>query len=540
MYFSLSRVNSVSCLCRTDPGQEYIPDYHRVAFGYFSHAPLVNSLNQYWFGYRSVGQQNAGSGKYRTLIKFDLSAIPAGATVVKAQLKLKYYDAVNGSAAWVDRTVQAHQLLVDWNQFEATRDERQTGVAWAAPYAALDGRDAKATPEDAVTLKQDYPRWVSWDLTALTNQWLDGSAPNYGVILWATNEDTPGYELRFRSSLASVDLPVLEVVYTRPTKTVYFLKDHLGSIRATVDELGQVVGYDDYDPWGYILPGRSLATGTSTVAGAAKNKFTGKEWDDELGLKWYYFGARYYDPEVGRFLGVDPLSDAYSGWSPFVYSLNNPVIFFDLDGRSTVTDSAGNVIYVNTTDNDLSVYRVTTVTGGVDKFGIEGGPMSVKEKVGETEYIDEFVDPETDKPSGRIMFGESWDGTIEALHEEAMDMDLADMANASRPGKQFDLKANVDLAPYGAMTGKLLNAKYASARSAGNFLAGYNARHGTYLGFHVSWTTFMKMAGAVHQGKWSEINAIKIIVFGTAYGPPPWYGEIPYAGRMIQAGWNKK
>ncbi len=197
----------------------------------------------------------------------------------------------------------------------------------------ISASSSTVSTEDALALQQNYPRWVSWDLTALTNQWLDGSAPNYGVILWATNEDTPGYELRFRSSLASVDLPVLEVVYTRPTKTVYFLKDHLGSIRATVDELGQVVGYDDYDPWGYILPGRSLATGTSTVAGAAKNKFTGKEWDDELGLRWYYFGARYYDPEVGRWLAPDPLAEKFPGWSPYNYTLNNPVANFDPDGR---------------------------------------------------------------------------------------------------------------------------------------------------------------------------------------------------------------
>ncbi len=173
-------------------------------------------------------------------------------------------------------------------------------------------------------------------MTALTNQWLDGSAANYGVILWATNEDTPGYELRFRSSLASVDLPVLEVVYTRPTKTVYFLKDHLGSIRATVDELGQVVGYDDYDAWGYILPGRSLATGTSTVAGAAKNKFTGKEWDDELGLRWYYFGARYYDPEVGRWWSVDRLKEKYPALSPYNYAAGDPIRLFDPDGKKII------------------------------------------------------------------------------------------------------------------------------------------------------------------------------------------------------------
>jgi RHS repeat-associated protein len=115
---------------------------------------------------------------------------------------------------------------------------------------------------------------------------------------------------------------------------VYFLKDHLGSIRATVDNTGAVVGYDDYDPWGYILAGRSLATPWSSVQGTAKNKFTGKEWDDEFGLNWNYFGARYYDPQIGRFPVVDRFADKYPSLSPYHYGANNPVLFVDANGDS--------------------------------------------------------------------------------------------------------------------------------------------------------------------------------------------------------------
>ncbi len=85
-------------------------------------------------------------------------------------------------------------------------------------------------------------------------------------------------------------------------RTVYFLKDHLGSTRATVDDAGQVVAYDDYDPWGMILPGRSMSAQANLP-----NKFTGKEHDDDFGLNWDYFGARYYDAEIGQFLTSDTL-----------------------------------------------------------------------------------------------------------------------------------------------------------------------------------------------------------------------------------------
>ena len=100
------------------------------------------------------------------------------------------------------------------------------------------------------------------------------------------------------------------------------------------------MGYDDYDAWGYILPGRSLATGTSTVAGAAKNKFTGKEWDDELGLKSYHFPARPYDPEIGRWLSPDPIGEEFPSWSPYSYVFDSPLVLVDPFGTSA--DSAGN------------------------------------------------------------------------------------------------------------------------------------------------------------------------------------------------------
>ena len=120
-------------------------------------------------------------------------------------------------------------------------------------------------------MTNDYPRWVEWNLTKLTRQWVSGAAANNGIMLWAENEDTDGYNLRFYSSETanSADRPYLEVTWSQTAKTVYFLKDHLGSIRATVDETGAVVGYDDYDPWGKVLAGRSLATPWSAGQGAA-------------------------------------------------------------------------------------------------------------------------------------------------------------------------------------------------------------------------------------------------------------------------------
>jgi RHS repeat-associated protein len=64
---------------------------------------------------------------------------------------------------------------------------------------------------------------------------------------------------------------------------------------------------------------------------ATPYKFNGKELDAETGL--YYYGARYYTPEIGIWLSVDPLSDKYPSMSAYMYCAGNPVILVDPDGR---------------------------------------------------------------------------------------------------------------------------------------------------------------------------------------------------------------
>jgi len=107
----------------------------------------------------------------------------------------------------------------------------------------------------------------------------------------------------------------------------YFLKDHLGSVKVIVDASGNRIAHTDMYPFGYEMPGR--VQGSSSVDG--RYKFTGKERDVET--KYDYFGARYYDARIGRWLQVDPMAEKYPGWSPYSYCLNNPIIFVDSKGK---------------------------------------------------------------------------------------------------------------------------------------------------------------------------------------------------------------
>ncbi len=78
-------------------------------------------------------------------------------------------------------------------------------------------------------------------------------------------------------------------------------------------------------------------------------KFNAKELDEETGL--YYYGARYYDPNLSLWLSVDPLAEKYPNISSYAYCANNPVKFVDPDGRKIVI--VGSAEYKKAAFNDL-------------------------------------------------------------------------------------------------------------------------------------------------------------------------------------------
>nr|WP_315143864.1 RHS repeat-associated core domain-containing protein [uncultured Flavobacterium sp.] len=120
---------------------------------------------------------------------------------------------------------------------------------------------------------------------------------------------------------------------------VFNYKDHLGNVRlgySDTDKSGTIVASEildesHYYPFGLKHVGYITALGTDY-----KYKYNGKELqDDNIGgvqLNWYDYGARNYDPALGRWMNIDPLAETSRRFSPYTYALNNPVYFIDPDG----------------------------------------------------------------------------------------------------------------------------------------------------------------------------------------------------------------
>ncbi|MBU7030457.1 MAG: DUF2341 domain-containing protein [Theionarchaea archaeon] len=122
------------------------------------------------------------------------------------------------------------------------------------------------------------------------------------------------------------------------TNTFFYHTDHLGSTRLVTDDSKNIISAVTYHPFGE----------PSTEEGSEEYLFNGKE-KDSTGL--YYYGARYYDAEVGRFITRDPKQGRIENpqsLNEYTYCLNNPLKYVDPFGLDyyRIHDPSGNIFYV--------------------------------------------------------------------------------------------------------------------------------------------------------------------------------------------------
>ena len=108
----------------------------------------------------------------------------------------------------------------------------------------------------------------------------------------------------------------------------FYHSDHLGSTSYITDANGNATQFVSYKPYGEALVDEHATSFEQPW------KFNGKELDAETGL--YYYGARYYEPVLALWYGVDALAEKYPSIGGYVYCVGNPVKLVDPDGEKVI------------------------------------------------------------------------------------------------------------------------------------------------------------------------------------------------------------
>ncbi len=267
-------------------------------------SPDFNAL----YEYDAVGNRTSAGGVTYT---YD-----AGGRLISASDGTTYeYDAAGNL---IKRGQSGQAMTLTWDtQNRLTRIDYANGTYSAYRYDAVGRRISKRLPDGTMI----YYVYVGDDLA----QELDGS----GAVIASYTYD-------------GLDRPIS---LWRNGSTYYYLLDHLNSVLGLTDSSGNVVAAYRYDPWGNVIS----STGTLTNP----LRFTAREYDAESGL--YFYRARYYDPQAGRFISRDPIG-IRGGLNVYAYAHNHSTQRVDPFGLQTEDDdeayrqSVGEDAYAATKD----------------------------------------------------------------------------------------------------------------------------------------------------------------------------------------------
>ena len=140
----------------------------------------------------------------------------------------------------------------------------------------------------------------------------------------------------------------------------YHITDHLGSVRAVLNQSMTVLEQNDYYPFGLRHPNASLKTTANRYRYNGKEEIAADATSD--------YGARQYSAEFCQWLQVDLLSEKYYSWSPYNFCVGNPIGNVDLEGKSVKPAGTAELTMIqNTLPEDARNYVKLDENGRIDR-----------------------------------------------------------------------------------------------------------------------------------------------------------------------------
>lgn len=145
------------------------------------------------------------------------------------------------------------------------------------------------------------------------------------------------------------------------------------------DTRGRIIEENHYYAFGLRIDGISSKKLDVGLEGALKNNnlYNDKELFDDGDLDWYDYGFRNYDPQIGRFPQLDPLTDDYPELTPYQYASNEPIANVDMDGLEKAT-SIVDFTYNVASKSDLVLGHVSQVSTELTKTATHLLPIAIQ------------------------------------------------------------------------------------------------------------------------------------------------------------------